>query len=158
MIGALGRDGAAVELARQPDGEVANIDHLLDLANALRCDLPRLERHKPGEIILGGAHPLARANVRMMTKMVDEYVHVACMTLTFATANREFLARMTPQEMEAELAKSPDRKRAEIKRQVIITGDPEKAESAAIFYEYWKKAASEKRYAAQKRAWKGSIG
>jgi hypothetical protein len=38
------------------------------------------------------------------------------------------------------------------------TGDPEKAESAAIFYEYWKKAESEKRYAAQKRAWKGSIG
>ena len=55
VIGALGRDGAAVELARQPDGEVANIDHLLDLANALRCDLPRLKRHKPGEIILGGA-------------------------------------------------------------------------------------------------------
>jgi Domain of unknown function (DUF4385) len=38
------------------------------------------------------------------------------------------------------------------------TGDPEKAESAAIFYEYWKKAESEKRYDAQKRAWKGSIG
>jgi Domain of unknown function (DUF4385) len=38
------------------------------------------------------------------------------------------------------------------------TGDPEKAESAAIFYEYWKKAESEKRYAAQKRACKGSIG
>jgi hypothetical protein len=38
------------------------------------------------------------------------------------------------------------------------TGDPEKAESAAIFYEYWKKAESEKRYAAQKKAWKGSIG
>ena len=38
------------------------------------------------------------------------------------------------------------------------TGHPEKAESAAIFYEYWKKAESEKRYAAQKRAWKGSIG
>ena len=68
------------------------------------------------------ADPLARANVRMMTKLVDEYVHVACMTLTFATANREFLARMTSQEMEAELAKSPDRKRAEIKRQVITYG------------------------------------
>ena len=38
------------------------------------------------------------------------------------------------------------------------TGDPEKAESAAIFYEYWKKAKSQKRYAAQKKAWKGSIG
>jgi hypothetical protein len=30
-------------------------------------------------------------------------------------------------------------------------GDPEKAESAAIFYEYWKKAGTEKRYVAQKK-------
>ena len=38
------------------------------------------------------------------------------------------------------------------------TGDPEKAESAAIFYEYWKKADAEKRYAARKRLWKGRFG
>jgi len=44
------------------------------------------------------------------------------MTLTFATANREGLARMTPQELEAELARSPDRKRSEIKRQVVTHG------------------------------------
>jgi len=68
------------------------------------------------------ADPLARSKVRMMTKLMDKCVHVACMTLTFATANREWLARMTPQEMKAELAKSPDRKRAEIKRQVITHG------------------------------------
>jgi glutathione S-transferase len=68
------------------------------------------------------ADPLARSRVRMVTKLMDEYVHVACMTLTFATANRDWLAQMTPQEMEAELAKSPDRKRAEIKRQVIMQG------------------------------------
>jgi glutathione S-transferase len=66
--------------------------------------------------------PLARSKVRMMTKLMDEYVHVACMTLTFATANREQLARMKPQEMEAELAKSPDSKRSEIKRQVVTHG------------------------------------
>jgi glutathione S-transferase len=75
----------------------------------------------PG-LALMPADPLARSKVRMMTKLMDEYVHVACMTLTFATANREWLARMTPQEMEAELAKSPDRDRAEIKRQVIMHG------------------------------------
>jgi glutathione S-transferase len=44
------------------------------------------------------------------------------MTLTFATANREGLARLTPQELAAELARSPDRKRSEIKRQVITHG------------------------------------
>lgn len=66
--------------------------------------------------------PLARSKVRMIAKLIDEHVHVACMTLTFATANREWLARMTPQEMEVELAKSPDEKRARIKRQVITHG------------------------------------
>jgi Domain of unknown function (DUF4385) len=38
------------------------------------------------------------------------------------------------------------------------TGDPEKAESAAIFYGYWKRAESEKRYAARKKEWKGRYG
>ena len=44
------------------------------------------------------------------------------------------------------------------RRHANYKGGRKKAESAAIFYEYWKKAESEKRYAAQKRAWKGSIG
>jgi glutathione S-transferase len=82
--------------------------------------------HYVDEAFPGGAlmpaDALARAKVRMITKLIDEYVHVFCMTLTFATANREWLARMAPQEMEAELAKSPDRKRADIKRQVVIHG------------------------------------
>ena len=38
------------------------------------------------------------------------------------------------------------------------TGDPEKAESAAIFYDLWKKAEAEPRYAGQKKAWKGKYG
>jgi hypothetical protein len=38
------------------------------------------------------------------------------------------------------------------------TGDPEKAESAAIFFEFWRKAEAEPRYAAQKKAWKGKFG
>ena len=38
------------------------------------------------------------------------------------------------------------------------TGDPDKAESATIFYKYWKKAEAEKRYAAQKKSWKGNYG
>jgi glutathione S-transferase len=75
----------------------------------------------PGAVLMP-ADPLAGSKARMMTKLMDEHVHVSCMTLTFATANRGWLARMTPQETEAELAKSPDRKRAEIKRQVITHG------------------------------------
>jgi hypothetical protein len=38
------------------------------------------------------------------------------------------------------------------------TGDPEKAESAAIFYEVWKKAAADKKYAALKKDWKERLG
>jgi glutathione S-transferase len=53
---------------------------------------------------------------------MDEHVHTSCMTLTFATANRAHLARLSAQEMEAELAKAPDPKRSEIKRQVVRHG------------------------------------
>jgi glutathione S-transferase len=66
--------------------------------------------------------PLARANARMTEKFMDEYVHVSCMTITFATANRASLARLNPEDMEAELAKAPDPKRSEIKRQVVARG------------------------------------
>jgi glutathione S-transferase len=66
--------------------------------------------------------PLARSHVRMIEKLMDESVHVSCMTLTFATANRASLARLTTAEMEAELAKAPDPKRSEIKRQVVKQG------------------------------------
>jgi glutathione S-transferase len=68
------------------------------------------------------ADPLARSRVRMITKLMDEHVHISCMTLTFATANRAHLARMSPQEMEDELAKAPDPRRSEIKRQVVRQG------------------------------------
>jgi hypothetical protein len=38
------------------------------------------------------------------------------------------------------------------------TGDPAKAESAKIFYERWKQAEAEPRYAARKREWKDRYG
>jgi glutathione S-transferase len=68
------------------------------------------------------ADPLARSRARMITKLMDEHIHISCMTLTFATANRAHLARLSPQEMEAELAKAPDARRSEIKRQVVRHG------------------------------------
>jgi glutathione S-transferase len=60
------------------------------------------------------ADPLGRSQARMITK--------SCVTLTFATANRAHLARMTSVELEAELAKAPDPRRSEIKRQVVRHG------------------------------------
>ena len=75
----------------------------------------------PGPSLLP-SDPVGRSKLRLTTKLMDEYVHVSCMTITFATANRASLARLTPQEMEAELAKAPDPKRSEIKRQVVVQG------------------------------------
>jgi glutathione S-transferase len=57
-----------------------------------------------------------------MIKLMDEHIHTACMTLTFATVNRASLAKLTPHEMETELAKTPDPKRAELKRAVVTHG------------------------------------
>ena len=52
MTGTLRGDRLPVELARQPDGEVADVDHLLDLAEALLGDLSDLERDERAERVL----------------------------------------------------------------------------------------------------------
>ena len=75
----------------------------------------------PGPSLLP-SDPVGRSKLRLTTKLMDEYVHVSCMTITFATANRASLARLSPHDMEAELAKAPDPKRSEIKRQVVAKG------------------------------------
>jgi len=49
---AFARDGEAIELPGKADGEVANIDHLPDLAEPLGQDLAGFERNKPTEFIL----------------------------------------------------------------------------------------------------------
>jgi glutathione S-transferase len=58
----------------------------------------------------------------MIAKLMDEYVHNSCTVLSFATANRIHLTRQSTEEMEAELAKSPSRARADAKRQVAKLG------------------------------------
>jgi glutathione S-transferase len=68
------------------------------------------------------ADPRARARVRLYNKLIDEYVHNSCTILSFATAFRDRLARMSPEAREAELAKSPSKKRSEYKRDVVAHG------------------------------------
>ncbi len=55
----LGGDGEAEQLARQAHGVVADVDHLLDLAQALRADLAGLQGHQPSELGLVRAQLLA---------------------------------------------------------------------------------------------------
>ena len=66
--------------------------------------------------------PLERAKVRMVNKLVDEYVHNACVILTFGTAFRPRFAGMSGEEIEKSLAKSPLKKRTEYKRDVALHG------------------------------------
>ena len=49
----------------------------------------------------------ARAKVHMTTKLMDERVHNACTVLTFATVNRPSLLQMKPEDLEADLARTP---------------------------------------------------
>ena len=48
----LAGDRQAVQLARQADGEVTDVDHLLDLTETLGADLPGLDRHQLTELRL----------------------------------------------------------------------------------------------------------
>ena len=52
VAGALRGHRAAVELARQPDREVADVDHLLDLAARLGGDLPGLDADQGRQVVL----------------------------------------------------------------------------------------------------------
>jgi glutathione S-transferase len=58
----------------------------------------------------------------MYNKLIDEYVHNSCMILTFATAFRPAFLKMAREAWEAEIAKSPLKRRAEYKRSVIERG------------------------------------
>jgi glutathione S-transferase len=66
--------------------------------------------------------PLQRAKVRIVNKLIDEYVHNSCTILTFATAFRPWFAGLTGEQIEQRLARSPLRKRTEYKRDVALHG------------------------------------
>jgi len=66
--------------------------------------------------------PRARHRVRMYNKLIDEYVHNSCTILTFATAFRPAFLKMAREAWQAEIAKSPLKRRVEYKRSVIEHG------------------------------------
>jgi glutathione S-transferase len=81
--------------------------------------------------------PLARAQVRMVNKLVDEYVHNACIILTFGTAFRPWFAGLSGEEIDRKLARSPLKKRTEYKRDVALHGLESKFAHEAL--EYYRK-------------------
>jgi glutathione S-transferase len=66
--------------------------------------------------------PLARANVRLFNKLIDEYVHNACTVLTFAIAFRSHFQKMNSTDLEDYLSSAPNKTRSEQKRDVIAHG------------------------------------
>ena len=59
MPGALAVHGEAVKLAREADGEIGDIDHLLHFAQAFGQDLAHLERDQRAQFLLMGAQLVA---------------------------------------------------------------------------------------------------
>ena len=55
-----GRDGQAVHLPGQTDGEVANVDHLLYFAQAFLSDFARFPRHQFTQVGLVRAQRFAK--------------------------------------------------------------------------------------------------
>src|SRR4051794_12949428 len=61
VAGTFGGDREPVQLARETDREVADVDHLLDLAETLRADLAGLDRDQLAELCLVLTKQLAEA-------------------------------------------------------------------------------------------------
>jgi glutathione S-transferase len=93
-----------------------------------------LEECFPG-VRLMPLDPRARATVRLFNKLIDEYVHNACTVLTFAIAYRSRFQKMEPAALENYLNNSPNQKRSNHKRDVIVHGLDSKfcAEAAEYF-------------------------
>jgi glutathione S-transferase len=76
--------------------------------------------------------PHERAKVRIVNKLVDEYVHNSCTILTFATAFRPWFAGLGAEEIRQRLAKSPSKKRTEYKVDVALHGLESKFAAEAL--------------------------
>ena len=66
--------------------------------------------------------PLERTRAHLYKKLVDEYIHSACIVFSFATANRTLLASLSKEERDAELAKMPVQRQAQYKRAAVEEG------------------------------------
>gem|GEM_PF-6731258 len=61
MFGALARDGETIELAAETDCEIADVDHLLNLASPFLENLAALKRHENRKLLLVGSEHFAEA-------------------------------------------------------------------------------------------------
>jgi len=74
----------------------------------------------------------SRFRVRMYNKFIDEYLHNSCMIITFATAFRPAFLKVPREDWQAEVNKSPLKRRAEYKRRVFEHGLDSEFATAAL--------------------------
>ena len=60
--------------------------------------------------------PLDRTRAHLFKKLMDEYIHPACIVYTFATANRGRFDGLSPEQRAAQYARMPLQRQAEYKR------------------------------------------
>jgi len=68
------------------------------------------------------ADPYERAQARLWMKKIDDYLHAACSTVTFAIAFRHALLKKTPEELEARFKSIPDPAYRERQRLSVMQG------------------------------------
>jgi len=68
------------------------------------------------------AEPWRRAQARLFMKKIDDYLHAATSTVTFAAAFRPHFLKLTPDELQARLARIPDPAYRERQRLAIEQG------------------------------------
>ena len=66
--------------------------------------------------------PYFRAQARLWMKKIDDYLHAACSTVTFAIAFRQGLLKKTPEELEARFKSIPDPAYRERQRLSVMHG------------------------------------
>src|SRR3970282_1138529 len=74
------------------------------------------------EALLMPRHPLDRTRAHLFKKLMDEYIHPACIVFTFATANRAPLASLSKEQRAAQLAQAPLQRQSEYKRAAVEEG------------------------------------
>ncbi len=94
-------------LALNPNGVVPTLEHDARVIIESTLILEYLEDAfaQPG---LMPADPWQRAQARLWMKRIDDTLHAACSSITFAIAFRRVMLRLSPQALEAHLARIPD--------------------------------------------------
>jgi glutathione S-transferase len=108
-------------LELNPNGVVPTLIHDGEPITESSLILYYIDDALPGAPLMP-KQPRQRYRVRMYNKLIDEYVHNSCTILTFATAFRPAFLKMKPEAWQAEISKTPLKRRAEYKRSVIEHG------------------------------------